>query len=221
MAKKRVQYINIPLEDVEGLLPFNKKGADDLTDEITEEERIKRQIAKFMQIIEKRMNEKVSYMGTEKQYGIYMERFMFSKGFVEIIVEKPLLINAHFSDMNEARKYAQALKAAVQKTLPESETKKMLINSISIKPRQKKITMGEWEKIHRIYIRKSLIFTLAAVFIVAMFEVIKAGFELVFLDWLEIGNDKTFVIIGAVIVAFLFEPIKKKTESFINKHFIR
>lgn len=210
------RYFNIPLEDVAGLLPFNKSETDDLSDEISEKKKIREEMGKFMDLLKKNMNTTVFYMGSEGN----KERFLLTNGLVEIIVDRPLVINAHFTKLSQAKKYSKALKATLRKIVPESKIKKMLIDSVEIKDKSS-LTIDKWQQMHNAYLKKSVTFTVAAVSIVVLFEVIKAASELIFLDWLEIASHNLIVVIGAVIVAFLFEPIKKRTEKMFNRHFVK
>lgn len=220
--KQRIKYINVPLVDVEGMLPFNKRPVEDISDEAKEDERLKKEIGDFMREIQKKMHEPVCYIGEEKKYGKHLERFMFSaEGFVEIMVEAPLTINAHFTHMSMAKRYAKALKGVLAKKLPNSKIKEMFIDSISIDDSEREpLTYEKWDKMHHVFLHKSIIYTMVAMIIVIIFEATKALLTEISKEFMHISS-LVVTIVAAVLISIFFEPIRKKSEQLINKIMIK
>lgn len=220
--KHRIKYINITLVDVEGLLPFNEKDIKGIVGEYKEEKRVKNELGEFMRQLQKNMHEPAKYIGEEKKYGKHLERFIFyAHGFLEIMVEAPLTMNAHFTHMNMAKRYQRALKKTLKETLPESKVKQFLIDSVSIDDSEKQqLTYEKWDRMHHIFIHKSIIYTLVAAVIVAIFEITKVLLT-EFSTEFTIASSLTITIIAAVIISFFFEPIRKKLEEIVNRIMIK
>ncbi|MFH1641445.1 MAG: hypothetical protein ABIC04_00940 [Nanoarchaeota archaeon] len=222
VRKQRVKHVNVPLIDVEGIIPFNKKETNDPKSELTEEQRIKKEITSFISKLQKNMHEPLCYIGEEKRYGKHLERFMFSgSGFMEIMVEAPLTINAHFTHVSVAHKYANALKKTLREILPNTKIKELFLDSISVDEEgAEQLTYEKWDRMHHMLLHKSIVITVVTLMIIIIFEGIKA---LVAEISVEIAHVSSLVvpIVAAIIIALLFEPLIKKTEHLVNKFMIK
>jgi hypothetical protein len=137
------------------------------------------------------------------------------------MLEKPLVLNAHFLHREKAERFSEALKKTLHYLIPAHPVKEMFIDSITVEEHSKNpLTMETWMRMHNIYLQKSIMFTALTITLVAIFELTKALIESMTLKWFHI-NSEIAVIVGAAIVAFAFEPIKKKIEDLVNKYFIK
>lgn len=213
-----IKYINVTLVDIEGILPFNKKDLKGFAGDFKEETRLRTEIGNFMGALQKNMHEPAKYIGEEKKYGKHLERFIFyAHGFLEIMVEQPLTINAHFTNMTMAKRYQKALKKTLRDTLPESKVKDFLIESVSIDDSEKQqLTYEKWDRMHHIFIHKSMVYTMVIIALVAILEATKALLTEISKVFFIVSS-LMITIIAAVIISFFFEPIRKKIEEIVNK----
>jgi len=176
----------------------------------------------FQVILQKHLRKPIKYIGEEKSYGKHLERYLFYHGgFMELILEPPLVLKAHFLDKHRAQRFERALKKTFDEIIPDSQLKEIFLEGIAIEEAEEDpIPMQKWAKMHHIYLEKSLVFTIVAVVIVGLFAAIKASVEIISLNFLQ-AHSVTVTVISAVIIAFLFEPIKKKTEKLVDRFWIK
>jgi hypothetical protein len=139
----------IPLLDINEQLPFVIKKKKDLQDTFKEQDLAKKELEKFISKLEKAFKEDISYIGLdvigEKSY----ERFMFKgSGFMEVMVEAPVALNAHFPNKRRAKKFCDALKVALKGSLKKSPGRDMLVDSIEVQDENDtSLTVEGWNKI--------------------------------------------------------------------------
>ena len=76
---------------------------------------------------------------------------LFEKGgFLEIMMEKPLAINAHFSHESRAKLFEKALKKVLAKMIGTDSVSKMFINSIGIGTDETNLKVSTWDKLKNI-----------------------------------------------------------------------
>lgn len=144
----KTKHIFVAALDVSELLPFCIVQAKRIKDSLKEEERARKELERFIDILEKKFKEPVWYMGmdiiAEKSY----ERFIFEKGgFFEIMVEPPVAMNAHFVHEKRAKNFCKALKKALAEIMPKNAVSKMFIDSIEVQSEQDdSLTVSKWSK---------------------------------------------------------------------------
>ena len=213
-------YHTVSVVDVEQLLPFVKQETHSVSDEIKEENRVKEELQKFIEILKKHAGEQIYYIGEEKKFGKHLERFLFQKGgFLEVVLEQPVAINAHFIEKKMAMKFCKGLKKAAYLILPESEVKKLFIDSIMVsKPTEEALTYDKWDLMHSISLHKTLTYTLIAAAIFLLAAVIQESFELLNGAYFHLNLDLPYVdIINSLFIAICFEYIKKIANKFVAK----
>jgi hypothetical protein len=215
------EYKVVSYVDVNDLLTFAKKEYKSLEDQIKEEKRIEEELKKFIKNVQNHSNYKIHFIGHEKRYGNHLARFLFKdSGFLEIMLEKPLAINAHFVNEDAAKKFASGLRKALDAELSDSPVKKMIIDSIKVENgfEAHPLTLSEWSKMHRIAIHRTVVVTIIALQIVLIMELTKYVFHTVAAEFFHL---QTYVValLTALAVAFLFEPVKNKVEHYIEKIF--
>jgi hypothetical protein len=137
---------------------------------------------------------------------------------MEMILSEPLIINVYFRSFKKANKFLKSLKYSLKKMIDNNNSlKDIFIEKLMIEKSQQNnvLTIDKWERMHNILIKNYLVYTIIALLIVIVFEAIKGAVGFYF-------NISLFVnVIAAVIIAFTFEPIKKRTERFVEKYLIK
>ena len=82
----------------------------------------------------------------------YYERFLFEKGgFLEIMMEAPVAINAHFCHKKRANDFEKAVKSVLSKTLKKDAISKMFIDNIkAASESDENIKVETWDKLKSI-----------------------------------------------------------------------
>ena len=142
----QLKHTIVPDLDIGELLSFGIKKTKNLNEDLQAQEKSKKQLVSFIEKLEKNFKESIYYMGMdiigEKAY----ERFLFTKdGFLEVMVEEPVAINAHFVNAARAKKYLLAFKKTLKELLPKKEITEMFINSIQIQNEQdNSLSVEKW-----------------------------------------------------------------------------
>jgi hypothetical protein len=148
----KTKHIFVPALDVGELFPFVIRETNKLSDQIKEQERSKKELERFILILEQKFGEPIWYMGMdiigEKAY----ERFIFENGgFFEVLVESPVALNAHFVHEDKADKLCNALKDTLREVLPKSAITEMFIDSIRVETQEDEtLTVHKWHKMRDI-----------------------------------------------------------------------
>lgn len=148
----KTKHIFVTALDVSELLPFCFVQTKKVKDSLKEEERARKELEKFIDILEKKFKEPIWYMGAdiigEKSY----ERFIFEKGgFFEIMVEPPVAMNAHFVHEKRAEDFCKALKKALTDIMPKNAVSKMFVDSIEVQSEYgDSLTVDKWSKMKKI-----------------------------------------------------------------------
>jgi hypothetical protein len=148
----QTRHIFIPALDVGEIVPFTLKKAQTVQESIDEQERIRTVLAQFIEKLEVRFQEGIFYLGFDEIAGRFYERFMFEHGgFLEIMVEAPLAMNAHFTDEQKAAKFCQAIKDTLREMLPDNPISRMFIDSIEVQNQNDdSLTYKKWETMKEI-----------------------------------------------------------------------
>ena len=145
------KHIFITALDINEQLPFTVKKTKKLQETFQEQDRARKELNKFIKNLEKQFKEEISYLGMdvigEKAY----ERFMFkSSGFLEVMVEPPVALTAHFPNKPRAKKFHTALKTTMKKTL-KGPQKDIFLDSITLNDEQdQSLTVEDWKKMKEI-----------------------------------------------------------------------
>ncbi len=140
-------HIFVPLLDIGELMPFGV-NANNLKVKI-DEEAINKNLIGFIRKLEKKLKLRIYYIGFDIIGERFYERFMFEKGgFLEIMMEAPVALNAHFTNKKSAESFVKALKSALHAVLPNNPVTRMLIESICTKDENDtSLTVEKWHKI--------------------------------------------------------------------------
>ena len=219
MSDHEGKYKTVSMIDVNQLLTFAKKEYEQLEEQIKEEKRVEKELKEFVSIIEKHSGHKIHYIGHEKRFGKHLVRFLLKDGgFVEVMVEKPLVINGHFISKNSAEKFLHGLKKALEKVLPENQVKKIFIDSLKVEDgfKDEVLTLDKWERMHKLVIHKTVVITFVAIIIFIIVEIIVDILTEVTKEFFSV-HSAVFSMIVAVFLALFFEPIKEKMDAVVAR----
>ncbi len=217
--KRRPDYKVVSLLDVDQLLSFAKNEVRNLDEEIKEEQRVEKELKEFIDEIEKHSGHDIHYIGHEKRFGKHLVRFLFQDGgFLEVIVEKPLVLNGHFISEETAKKFATGLKKALRSRLPEHPVKDLFIDSIRIEDgfKDAPISVDKWNKLHKLTIHGTLVTTFVVLIIFITIEVVKEYFKESSAAFLH-PETAVVSIVTAVLISLFFEPLKGLVEKLVAK----
>jgi hypothetical protein len=149
----KIRHFFVPVLDAAEVIPFTIRLKGDAKKDILSQDKVKAALEKFIDLLQKNFGEPIWYMGFDIIGEKYYERFLFDgDGFLEIMMEAPLAMNAHFSHEKRAQKFALAIKKTLSTILPKSPICKMLIENISASSegQEETLTVNKWEKLKRI-----------------------------------------------------------------------
>mgnify|MGYP006300524801 CR=1 FL=1 len=140
------KHVFVSIVDVGEIIPFSIKEKKDFKEKLQEEKRARKELEKFIDNLEKTFNENIYYMGMDVIGEKSLERFIFQKGgFLEILIEPPAVLNAHFVNKKRANKFCKSLKKTIKETLEDNSVSKMLIDSISVREeKDESMTVKKW-----------------------------------------------------------------------------
>jgi len=145
----KTKHVFVAVLDVNEIMPFAVSKEENLEKGLQEQEKYREELVKFIDLLEKNFKQKVYYMGMDIIEAKYYERYMFDKnGFLEVIMDKPVAINAHFTEEKNADKFKEALKKTLIKVLPESPVSQMFVESIQVQTqKEQSLTYNTWTKL--------------------------------------------------------------------------
>lgn len=150
MLKIKHYYVNIL--DAPELIPFTVRLEENLSVSLKKQDKARQELDKFINLLRKEFKEPIWYIGFDIVGEKFLERFIFENGgFLEVMMEAPLAINAHFVHEDRAEKFAKALKQTLQKTLPKKPITKMFLENIEIGTEEAtELKVEEWGKLKKI-----------------------------------------------------------------------
>jgi len=143
----KTKHIFVPALDVGEIVPFTVRKADSVKESMKQQEKARLKLVEFVDKLEKKFREGIFYLGFDEIAGKFYERFMFEKGgFLEIMIEAPLAINAHFASSKKADKFCKAIRESLKELLPKGRVSDMFIDSITVQTEQDdSLTYKKWE----------------------------------------------------------------------------
>ncbi|MEM4267237.1 MAG: hypothetical protein QXK37_00220 [Candidatus Woesearchaeota archaeon] len=142
-----IRHIFVPALDIGEIVPFTIRKTKSIEESIEEQERSRQKLAEFIEKLEQKFGESIFYIGYDEIAGRFYERFMFEQGgFLEIMIEAPLALNAHFISEERAKKFCAALKETLKEMLPDSPVSNMFLDSITVQTQNdNSLTYKKWE----------------------------------------------------------------------------
>ncbi|MBW2971323.1 hypothetical protein KY320_04145, partial [Candidatus Woesearchaeota archaeon] len=113
-----------------------------------EQDRAKKELVRFIELLENKYKQPVYYMGMDIIEAKTYERFIFDNGgFLEIMSEAPLALNAHFVHREQAEDFKKALVETLKEILPKTPVADMFLNSIEVNDeKDQSLTYDKWDK---------------------------------------------------------------------------
>jgi len=149
MKPKSKQYWFVPVLDAAEIIPFAIRKAKNVKESFALQDQSRDSLAKFIPALEKAFGGKIISIGSDVIGEKFYERYLFDKdGFLEIMMEAPLAMNAHFVDEKCAKRFAAALKKALSGMLPKNQMSKMLVENIQpSSAAESELKVETWDKI--------------------------------------------------------------------------
>ncbi len=145
----KTKHIFVAVLDVNEICPFSVSPTKNIEQGLKEQQKSQQELIKFIELLEKNFGQNIFYMGMDIIEAKYYERYMFDKnGFLEVLMDKPVAINAHFTEEKLAEKFKKALQETLLKVLPETPISKMFVDSIEVQSqKEQSLTYDTWTKL--------------------------------------------------------------------------
>jgi len=214
-----VDYKIVSFVDVHNLLPFGKKQYQTSMMKFKEEARIEKEILVFMAGLGRRSKLKIHFIGHEKNNEDHTLRFIIEQGgYIEIYIDRPLSLNAHFISQDRAELFLKALKESLNIHIPEHPVKQLMINEIKIQNGfvNPPVSKGTWNWMHRYTARHAILGTLVALMIFGTLEFTKL---LIGTGAVVTSQNHSILFAGitAIIIAFTLEPLRNWIDRLLEK----
>lgn len=127
-----IRHYCVSLLDVPEVLPFGFEKNENVLDMFDKIDFAEGKLLEFMSDLEKEFKENIYRLGQDMIGGKLYKRYMFKKdGFLEIAMEKPSAIIAHFITKERGRRFAESLARVIPKYV-KGEIADLMINDISV-----------------------------------------------------------------------------------------
>ena len=147
----RTKHVFVSVLDIAEILPFCISEQKDVRKAITEQERCMKELDKFVTSLEKNYKEGVFSIGFDIIGEKYLQRFIFEEeGFLELMIQAPVAIAAHFVHEKKAEKFVGALRKTLREILPKSAAKELMIENIEVQKEDEVLTHEKWQKLKKI-----------------------------------------------------------------------
>ncbi len=145
--KNKHSYVT--LIDLPEALPFEIRTKKEIKFILESGEEDAEKLFTFIKILEKEFGEEFSFIGEDIIAEKFYRRFLFPKGgFLEVMSEPPAAIIAHFIDEARAKKFAAALKKAIERTVSDKTAIKILQNSVEVSTeKEEALTYKKWSEL--------------------------------------------------------------------------
>jgi hypothetical protein len=215
----KVDYRIVTFVDVHNLLPFGKKQYQTPLMKFKEEARIEKEVLVFASGIGRRAKLKIHFIGHEKDEDDHTLRFIIEQGgYIEMHIDRPLSMNAHFISQDRAELFATALKESLRIHIPEHPVKELMIKEIKIEDGfiNPPVSKGTWSWMHRYTVRHAMIGTIVALMIFGTLEFTKL---LIGTGAIFTSQNHTILFAGvtAIIIAFTLEPLRNWIDKLLEK----
>ena len=118
---------------------------------MAEQERCMGELDRFIIALEKNYGEGVFSIGFDIIGEKYLQRFIFeNEGFLEVMIQAPVAIAAHFVREKKAEKFVNALRKTLKDILPKSTARDLMIENIEVQKEDEVLTHEKWQKLKKI-----------------------------------------------------------------------
>jgi len=129
-----IRHCCVSLLDVPEVLPFGfePKAAENLIDILEDTDHIEDMLKEFMTDLEQEYKEPIYRLGQDMIGEKLYRRYLLEKdGFIEVALEKPAAIIAHFTNIKRGKKFAAALEKTIKKYV-EGDIAQLLSDDINV-----------------------------------------------------------------------------------------
>ena len=214
--------------DVAEQLPFSFVTEKDLRKGLELKKKATDELEKFILALRTNMGEQIYHLGKDTINKRSLHRFMFEgPGFMEILLDAPVAINGHFQSRKRAQTFLAALKKTIRGIIPSGPRLEMFLSSIEIEDEHHvPLQIESLEKIHdlREILQRSATFVIVSLFLFTIMGAINEFFEYIVTDFLNntynFGVHRMVIVITiAVVLAFVFEPVKGVANRIVEGAF--
>src|SRR3989344_628090 len=224
MTDPRVHHCFVSALDVAEQLPFSLDEKNKLDEDLVARKKSLEELEKFIILLRKHMGEYIYHLGRDTINKRSYHRFMFhGPGFLEIILEAPVAINAHFQSKQRAKKFLAALKKTLRQILPPGPKLEMFLASIELEDEHHvPLQIEAWEKIRNIrsVLQHSAHLVAVSVVIFTLLEFGEEAATEFFRETFGI-NAVMITIIISVFVALLLRPLKNAIDHVVENFIFR
>jgi hypothetical protein len=145
----KFKHSYVTLIDLPEALPFVTRKKKEIKFILDAGEEDIKKLFEFIKILEKEFGEEFSFIGEDIIAEKFYRRFLFPKGgFLEVMSEPPAAIIAHFIDEARAKRFAIALKKAIQKVVSDKTAANILQNSVEVSTeKEDALTYKKWSEL--------------------------------------------------------------------------
>ncbi len=137
----------VSLLDITEALPFSFR----MDDILEEDDKIMRPVERFITELEKNFREQIIPIGEDIIGEKFYCRYLFKgNGFLEIMLQPPVAIVAHFAEHRKALKFSEALKTSIDSFIREKKSREVLKNVIEISGEKEALSYKSWSKVRKV-----------------------------------------------------------------------
>lgn len=142
--KSKTEFVS--LLDITEALPFSFDA--EKIDLLSDDDKTLRPLERFIDVLEKNFREEIIPIGEDVIGEKFYYRYLFrSNGFMEIMLQPPVAIVAHFIEHKKALKFSEALKICIDDAVKEKNSRDALKNVIEISGEQDDaLSYKSWSK---------------------------------------------------------------------------
>ena len=201
-------------------LPFSFVEGHSLKESLDANRKATEELEKFVHLMQKSMKEKIYHLGKDTINQKSYHRFMFEgPGFMEVILEAPVAINAHFQTRVRARKFLNAFKKSMRTMLPDGPKREVFLSSIDIEDEHHvPLHLDSWVKIRdvRSILHKSVNLVVVSL---AIFTLLEFGEEAMTEIFREVFGISAAIVtlVLSVAIALCLKPLKETADRLVER----
>ncbi len=150
----KIQHYNVILIDLPEVLPFTVRPdlkRIGLKKSFEKIDLAEKKLLEFVEILEKNYKKEFYFIGEDIIEEKLFKRFIFSGGLLEIMVQAPSAISAHFINLESAKKFVLALKRTLDKVVKDEKIREMLKSGIEFTSKKEEtLTYDVWVRMKKI-----------------------------------------------------------------------
>jgi hypothetical protein len=224
MQKRESGIFSINVLDVNNILPFSKQEGEDFKQNAQAMERVLTQFSSFKSVFERHLGQKLLQFDEETGKGSHTIRFFFDnhEGMMEVLIERPTVVNLYFVRRRDAVKCLHALQQTLRIVIPQVPVRDLFIGSLHvIKGLEEKVTGAKHNLLREIYLHHAARFVglSAAIFVIISFVETTLGDVIIRLIEAHIISGYIVTLVISAVAALTFLPLYRLIERLVEKLF--